>query len=822
MLRQRKLRDRLVAIAVPPIAVSVACAAGLVVVADPGPTRTLAMVGVGAAVLAALWSVATAWSILRSVTTLAITANGLAEAQARAARGELSADEVPSIGYTGPPDELGRLAEAVDAIGRSAGQVAESQRESIRKGLATIVINLARRNQSLLDRQVEYLDALEQSEEDPERLAELFRIDHLSTRMRRNAESLLVLAGADPGRRKGSPVAISDVLRVAIGEIENYQHIELGTIDEGRLPAGVAVDLAHLTAELMENATQFSPPTAPVEVTTARDRDAEAYEITVTDRGMGLGDRLDQANQTLADPPELGLGMGRSLGFIVVGRLAKRLRATVSLDTNPGGGTVATVRLPLSQFQEELVEATTPRPTPTQTAPTAPAAAIRPPEPAGPPSSTNLEKLLGIQRDGLPPTPDRTDSAPAPDWQQTSPFESTPQPTGLLEPTPQPATPPPPPVETAPTGISPSPAPIPSAEAGGDWPPSITAPPAAAPQPDRAWDQPPAQPSASTPPPPPWTDVGADQRLAPFERPPVDPLAPTDPDERSPWEDRATETAPIPTDRAAPNGRSGPGDRPAPLEDAGPARAPDHAGTPTPIRRGGAVRRRLRERDRRAARTGADPGGAAARLRAADRHRPGPRWIAEAPARGLRRPDRRRAPGGRSFPNPRGGPRHALPVPRRSQWRPAVGRSRCPRRPGGHQPERPRPGGTMSEVNQLSAAANNVNWLVNNFVAQVPGVTDAVVVSSDGLPIASSEGLDRDSIDRFSAVASGLIGLSYGAAGRFGGGAVTEVIVEMEHAFLFVTGISDGSLLAVMASRAPTSAWWPTRWPSWSRRRAPP
>ncbi|MEM7274815.1 MAG: roadblock/LC7 domain-containing protein [Actinomycetota bacterium] len=99
----------------------------------------------------------------------------------------------------------------------------------------------------------------------------------------------------------------------------------------------------------------------------------------------------------------------------------------------------------------------------------------------------------------------------------------------------------------------------------------------------------------------------------------------------------------------------------------------------------------------------------------------------------------------------------------------------------------------------LSSEASNVNWLVNNFVDQVPGVSEAVVVSSDGLPIASSAGLDRDAVDRFSAVASGLIGLSYGAAGRFGGGAVTEVIVEMEHAFLFVTGISDGSLLAVVA-----------------------
>ncbi len=99
----------------------------------------------------------------------------------------------------------------------------------------------------------------------------------------------------------------------------------------------------------------------------------------------------------------------------------------------------------------------------------------------------------------------------------------------------------------------------------------------------------------------------------------------------------------------------------------------------------------------------------------------------------------------------------------------------------------------------LSTQATNVNWLVNNFVERIPGVTDAVVVSSDGLPIAASAGLDRDSVDRFSAVSSGLIGLAYGAAGRFGGGAVTEIIIEMQHAFLFVTGISDGSLLAVFA-----------------------
>lgn len=105
-------------------------------------------------------------------------------------------------------------------------------------------------------------------------------------------------------------------------------------------------------------------------------------------------------------------------------------------------------------------------------------------------------------------------------------------------------------------------------------------------------------------------------------------------------------------------------------------------------------------------------------------------------------------------------------------------------------------------MSELSADARNVNWLVTNFVDRVPGVGEAVVVSSDGLPMAKSQGLDREAADRFAAVASGLIGLAYGAAGRFGGGAVNEVIVGMENAFIFVTGISDGSCLAVVASAA--------------------
>lgn len=103
-------------------------------------------------------------------------------------------------------------------------------------------------------------------------------------------------------------------------------------------------------------------------------------------------------------------------------------------------------------------------------------------------------------------------------------------------------------------------------------------------------------------------------------------------------------------------------------------------------------------------------------------------------------------------------------------------------------------------MQHLSSEAKNINWLVTSFVERVPGVTEAVVVSADGLPMATSDGLDRDAADRFAAVASGFIGLAYGAAGRFGGGAVTQILIEMENAFLFVTGISDGSCLAVVAT----------------------
>jgi predicted regulator of Ras-like GTPase activity (Roadblock/LC7/MglB family) len=124
-------------------------------------------------------------------------------------------------------------------------------------------------------------------------------------------------------------------------------------------------------------------------------------------------------------------------------------------------------------------------------------------------------------------------------------------------------------------------------------------------------------------------------------------------------------------------------------------------------------------------------------------------------------------------------------------------------------------------VRPLSPAADNVNWLINSFVQRVPGIREAVVVSSDGLPMAVSAGMDRASADRFAAVSSGLIGLAYGAAGRFGGGAVNEVIVEMERAFIFVSGVSDGSCLRWWPTPTAMSVSWATRWRCWANAAAP-
>ncbi|MGZ4683305.1 MAG: ATP-binding protein, partial [Acidimicrobiales bacterium] len=242
-------------------------------------------------------------------------------------------------------DEIGQLADAFNSIQHVTVEVAEEQGALLRKGIGDIFINLARRNQTLLDRQIEFIDQLEANEEDPDQLDNLFKLDHLATRMRRNAESLLVLAGAEPPRRRGRPVALADVVRVAIGEVEDFARISLLALDDVTVGGNVAVDLAHLLSELMENATHFSPPDTTVEI--VGHRSDEGYTLSVSDQGIGMSaDQLAEANSQLARPPLVGLALSRSLGFIVIGRLASRFGVTVKLTSSSSGGVTALVTLP--------------------------------------------------------------------------------------------------------------------------------------------------------------------------------------------------------------------------------------------------------------------------------------------------------------------------------------------------------------------------------------------------------------------------------------------------------------------------------------------
>ncbi len=242
-------------------------------------------------------------------------------------------------------DEIGQLADAFNSIQHVTVEVAEEQGALLRKGIGDIFINLARRNQTLLDRQIEFIDQLEANEEDPDQLDNLFKLDHLATRMRRNAESLLVLAGAEPPRRRGRPVALADVVRVAIGEVEDFARISLLALDEVTVGGNVAVDLAHLLSELMENATHFSPPDTTVEI--VGHRSETGYTLSVSDQGIGMSaDQLSEANNQLARPPLVGLALSRSLGFIVIGRLAARFGVAVKLTASPSGGVSALVTLP--------------------------------------------------------------------------------------------------------------------------------------------------------------------------------------------------------------------------------------------------------------------------------------------------------------------------------------------------------------------------------------------------------------------------------------------------------------------------------------------
>ncbi|WP_025617096.1 sensor histidine kinase [Salinispora cortesiana] len=242
-------------------------------------------------------------------------------------------------------DEFGQVTEAFNAVHLEAVRTAAEQ-AALRASVATMFVNLARRSQILVDRLIGQLDRLERGEEDPDRLAELFQLDHLATRMRRNDENLLVLAAADSTRVQREPAALIDVLRAAQSEVEHYTRIEFGVIDRDIEVAAAAVnDLVHLVAELFDNATAFSPPESQVVVEARRVGDRAS--LYVEDRGIGISpEQLRELNEKLATPPQVDVAVSRMMGLVVVARLASRHGVKVELRSGVDRGAVAEVSLP--------------------------------------------------------------------------------------------------------------------------------------------------------------------------------------------------------------------------------------------------------------------------------------------------------------------------------------------------------------------------------------------------------------------------------------------------------------------------------------------
>jgi signal transduction histidine kinase len=242
-------------------------------------------------------------------------------------------------------DEIGEVARAFDQVHREALRLAANE-AALRGNVNAMFVNLSRRSQSLVERQIRLIDDLEQGEQDPERLSNLFQMDHLATRMRRNSENLLVLAGHEVSRRWNQPVALVDVLRAAVSEIEQYERVSMN-VQPGISARGQAVnDVVHLVAELVENATSFSSAETPVTVS-GHLLNSGGVLLDISDQGVGMGaEEMAHANWRLDNPPVVDVAVSRRMGLFVVARLAARHGIRVRLRPATTGGLTALVWLP--------------------------------------------------------------------------------------------------------------------------------------------------------------------------------------------------------------------------------------------------------------------------------------------------------------------------------------------------------------------------------------------------------------------------------------------------------------------------------------------
>ncbi|MGN9911653.1 sensor histidine kinase [Phytohabitans sp. LJ34] len=305
--------------------------------------------GLLAVIASIIVSITTARALVRQLERLRTAAWDLANTRLPGVVERLREGEKVDVAAESPPltfgnDEIGQVGQAINAVQETAIRAAVDQAE-LRHGVRDLFLGLARRNQALVHRQLKVLDEIERRETDAHELADLFKVDHLATRMRRNAENLIVLSGAVPGRRWRNPVPFVDVVRGAVAEVEDYTRVSVLPIDMASLSGRAVSDVIHLLAELIENAASFSPPYTMVNV--GGQKVANGFVVEIEDRGLGMSElELDAANDLVSNPPEFNLSSTARLGLYVVGRLAERHGIDVRLRRSPYGGTMAIVLIP--------------------------------------------------------------------------------------------------------------------------------------------------------------------------------------------------------------------------------------------------------------------------------------------------------------------------------------------------------------------------------------------------------------------------------------------------------------------------------------------
>jgi signal transduction histidine kinase len=306
-------------------------------------------IGLLGLVLSLILTILLARSINQRLATLRRQALVLAQEHlpavvARLRRGEPVDVDVEAAPLRVGNDEIGQVGQAFEAV-RLTAITSAVEEARLRQGVNDVFRNLARRNQSLLQRQLTSLDQMERKATDPEVLEDLFKLDHLTTRMRRHAEGLIILSGAPPGRGWSAPVRLIDVMRGAVSEVEDYARVQVATQSRAALSGSAVTDVIHLLAELIENATSFSPPYTQVRV--SGEPVTNGFVIEIEDRGLGLTrERLAELNDRLANPPDVNPANTEQLGLFVVAQLARRHGIQVTLRTSPYGGSTAVTLIP--------------------------------------------------------------------------------------------------------------------------------------------------------------------------------------------------------------------------------------------------------------------------------------------------------------------------------------------------------------------------------------------------------------------------------------------------------------------------------------------